>query len=361
MYDIAIVGLGPAGATLARLIDPTRRVIAIDKKALDADEGFRKPCGGLLADDAQISLSRFCLTLPKDILVDPQIFAVRTIDTAQNLTRHYPRFYMNMDRGKFDRWLMQLIPDRVTIADRAVVSAIERRNGAFAITYKRHGESVTVEAKTIVGADGAHSTVRRKLFPDFRLKTLLSIQEHYADQNARPLYSCFFDASLTDSYAWGISKDGVFVFGGAFPHKDARKRFEALRDKLTAYGYQFGDPIRTEACLVVAHDGRCCLGRHNAVLIGEAAGLISPSSLEGISYAFDSAQILAEILNTGVADPAAHYKRRMWKLRAKLLTKVAKSFFLTRPFTRRVLMQSGLQSIDILGDIHPPNPRPKGH
>lgn len=46
-YDIAVIGLGPAGATLARLLSPRFRVLALDRKG--GEEGFRKPCGGLLA------------------------------------------------------------------------------------------------------------------------------------------------------------------------------------------------------------------------------------------------------------------------------------------------------------------------
>ena len=68
MYDIAIIGLGPAGAMLARLLDSSFSVVVIDKKATDGT-GFHKPCGGLLAQDAQKALSRFDLTLPKDVLV----------------------------------------------------------------------------------------------------------------------------------------------------------------------------------------------------------------------------------------------------------------------------------------------------
>jgi len=71
MYDIAIIGLGPAGATFARLLDPKFRIIAIDKKREATETSFRKPCGGLLAPDAQKALSKFNLTLPKDVLVDP--------------------------------------------------------------------------------------------------------------------------------------------------------------------------------------------------------------------------------------------------------------------------------------------------
>ena len=40
-YDVAIVGLGPAGSTLARLLDKHFKVVAIDKKRI-ADGGFKK-------------------------------------------------------------------------------------------------------------------------------------------------------------------------------------------------------------------------------------------------------------------------------------------------------------------------------
>ncbi|HPV99705.1 MAG TPA: colicin M resistance protein CbrA, partial [Oscillospiraceae bacterium] len=117
IYDFAIIGLGPAGATAARLLDPKFRVAAIDKKSRAGREGFQKPCGGLLAPDAQKALSKFGLTLPKEILVDPQIFAVKTTDTKQKLLQYYQRFYINMDRHQFDLWLISLIPDSVDLFD----------------------------------------------------------------------------------------------------------------------------------------------------------------------------------------------------------------------------------------------------
>ena len=89
-YDIAIIGLGPAGSTLARLLSPKFRVAALDKKIFGAESsGFRKPCGGLISGDAQKALASFDMTLPKDVLVDPQIFAVKTIDLKNKLTSHY--------------------------------------------------------------------------------------------------------------------------------------------------------------------------------------------------------------------------------------------------------------------------------
>ncbi len=63
-FDVAIIGLGPAGSALARKLAGKMQVIALDKKHQYGTEGFSKPCGGLLAPDAQRSFIRDGLTLP---------------------------------------------------------------------------------------------------------------------------------------------------------------------------------------------------------------------------------------------------------------------------------------------------------
>ena len=97
-FDVAIIGLGPAGAALARQLSGKMRVIALDKKRQCGNEGFTKPCGGLLAPDAQRSFIRDGITLPVDVIANPQIFSVKTIDVAASLTRNYQRSYININR-----------------------------------------------------------------------------------------------------------------------------------------------------------------------------------------------------------------------------------------------------------------------
>ena len=80
-YDIIIVGAGPAGATIARLLPSSYHILLIDRLNKAAcDQG--KCCGGLLSPDAQAVLASQGLTLPKSVLCNPQIFAVDTWDMA---------------------------------------------------------------------------------------------------------------------------------------------------------------------------------------------------------------------------------------------------------------------------------------
>ena len=228
MYDIAIVGLGPAGATLARLLDKKYKVITMDRK----NSKTGKCCGGLLSPDAQKILAQFDICLPKNVLADPQIFSVKTIDLDNKIEQFYQRFYMNMNRAKFDDFLISLIPKNVEICNDSICLNIEREENIYGLEIKTKETKRIIKSRIVIGADGANSIVRNTFYRNKKINKYTAIQEWYEDDKNSPFYSCIFDKKVTNSYCWTISKDNYLIIGGAFPSTDCNARFELLRDKI---------------------------------------------------------------------------------------------------------------------------------
>ena len=340
-YDVAVIGGGPAGATFARELartQPDKRIVLID----DTPSTGSKVCGGLLAPDAQKVLAQFDLDLPKSILADPQIFDVKTIDLASGLTRNYQRHYLNMNRAAFDEWLISLIPDTVTVIRGRCTEIAED----FTLTVIENGEKHSLSADRIVGADGGASVVRRRFFKTCK-KQYISIQEHFKDESGdMPSYSCIYDPETSDSCSWTIRKDGYVIFGGAFDIKGGREAYFRQKARVEDHlGRSFGEATKIEACLLTSPRvaGDFLLGDDRVFLIGEAAGLISSSSFEGISSAFLSGKYLSDAF--AEKNILAGYRKKTLKLRFKLLLKIPKMKILCSPFLRKIIMKSGICSI----------------
>jgi flavin-dependent dehydrogenase len=349
-YDIAVVGGGPAGATFARELarmQPELKIAVIDEKPKTGS----KVCGGLLAPDAQKVLAQFDLSLPKSILADPQIFDVETVDLCTGLSRNYQRHYLNMDRSKFDQWLLTLIPDHVDVINGRCIS-IEA--GFQLHLHTEHGDD-TVECDYLVGADGGSSIVRRTFFTPPK-KQYVAIQEHFPDNGSDiPPYSCIFDPETSDSCSWTIRKDGYFIFGGAFQQNGCREAYQMQRQRLEAYlGVPFGQPIKREACLLtsIRSPRDFILGKDRVFLLGEAAGFVSPSSFEGISYALASAEgLAAALLRGGSKSKILHtYRKKTAALRAKVKLRCLKRPFMYNRFLRMLILKSGIGSLNLKGE-----------
>lgn len=342
-YDVIIVGAGPAGATVARLSGKRFRILLIDGSPLRfGDKG--KPCGGLLAPDAQKVLRKSGLFVPEEVLAEPQIDFVKTIDCKSKTIRNYKRTYINVSREKFDRWLLSLCDGTATVVCGICVN-IGRQGDGFSVEYRdESGKIITATCRYLVGADGAASVVRRFAFPGAKPRMYTSVQQWFHSGNDAPLYSCIFDESITDCCSWSISKGGYTVFGGAYPTDAPRERFEKQKKALRNFGYTLEAPVRTECCLVLRprSEKDFFLGGDGVFLVGEAAGFVSPSSLEGISYAIKSGEALADAL--GRKSPHKAYRFLTAKIRARLVLKTLKCPFMYYPPLRRFVMKSGIMS-----------------
>lgn len=352
MYDIGIVGAGPAGATLARLLADRFRVLLLDS-------GRQKCCGAILAPEAQKMLARFGLALPKSVIVDPQPFAVAIFDGDNGLTRKYSRQYVNIDRLAFDQWVLSLVPPSVDVRSKAIYRRAETNttpDDGWTVHFTENGVEKTESVRRLVGADGANSFVRREFFSQ-RLfpKHYLALQDWFepdavrieSKTDFRQSYVGIFDREFTDFYCWTIPKNDRLIVGGAFPSgPEIRARFDRFKKKLERYGLFLGTETHREADPILrpVSTASICHGNDRVLLVGEAAGLISPSSAEGISPALASAAALAAAFDG--SDVARRYRRNLGNLIWNIFRKNVKSPAMFSPRLRYWVMKSGLLSLE---------------
>jgi flavin-dependent dehydrogenase len=356
IYDVVIIGGGPSGSTLARMLDKNYKVLLIDKRNLNDNENFKgsKCCGGLLAPDAQKVLAQFGLGLPKDIIVGPQMFSVRSIDFDNHIQKYYQRHYINVDRERFDRWLLSLIPKNVEVKTSCVFKGYRETEDGIEVEVFSQGAIEKISTRLLVGADGASSKVRRMAFEGGKRPDLyVSIQKWYKTSKELPHFISIFDEEVTDFYSWVIQKEDCAIVGAAIVDYDnANKKFELLVDKLRQNGYEFGQCIKREGSWIMRPKKlkQINLFKGNVALIGEAGGFISPSSAEGISYGLKSGAILADCINHSMKNYGLRYKRKTTKLRMNIFVKNLKAILMYNTFTRKLIMKTGVLSMEVHKD-----------
>ena len=223
MYDIVIIGAGPSGATIARLLERKYKILIVDKRNLSDASGFirEKCCGGLLAPAAQKALAKQGLGIPKSILTGPQTFSVKSVDFDNDIVKYYQRHYINISREKLDRWLVSLIPDSIDKMFNSIYKSYREENNVYKVEIDNNGELVEIATKILIGAGGSVSRIRGQVFGnELQPEKYISIQEHFKVEEALPYYVSVFDSEVTDFYSWIIPKGKDLILGAAIKSGD---------------------------------------------------------------------------------------------------------------------------------------------
>jgi len=351
MYDVVIIGGGPAGANLARMLDKKFKILLVDKRALDKESSTNRKvcCGGLLAPDAQKMFARFGLGIPTDVLAGPQLFSVRTIDFDNDIEMNYQRNYININREKFDRWFVSQVPISVEKKYNTLYRNYNESDNFLEVNLTENEKDIIVQTKILVGADGAISRVRDQGFSNsIKPAKYVSIQKEYATVDDMPYYTSIFDKEITDYYSWIIQKDNTVFIGSAIPENyDANEKFDLLIKKISDYGFKLGKlKTKTGTLIMRPRNSRQLNACKNKVsLVGEAAGFISPSSAEGISYALNSSEILANCINAHGENFPHSYTKKITGIKRNIFVKNLKIIVMYNKFLRLLVMKSGFLSL----------------
>ena len=291
-YDVVVVGAGPSGATAAEdLARSGHKVAFIDR------EGRIKPCGGaipprLIAD----------FFIPDDQIVAKVNTARMISPTGRQVDIPIENGYVGMvDREHFDAFLRQRAQDAGAHRYAGTFTKITRDADGTHVVYrdKISGNDMRLTTKLVIGADGARSNVARAEIKDGdKIPYVIAYHEIIEAPAANATYDplrcdVVYDGRISpDFYGWVFPHGAQASVGMGSMLKSVDVK-QATADLRAASGLTDCKTIRREGAPIPLKPLDCWDNGRDVVLAGDAAGVVAPSSGEGIYYAMVGGRVAA--------------------------------------------------------------------
>lgn len=335
LWDVAVVGAGPAGSSAALgalRARPGARVLLLDRACFPRD----KACGDGVAPHA--------LALLADVgvagLLDDRlpVSRLRLSRDGTSVARDMRGAAWVVPREVFDARLVQSAVDAGAVFRQHRVRAVED-------TGQEEVIDGAVRARVVVGADGAHSGVRPSRRPTGTTTALALRGYAPVPAGRRGEQVIAFGTRRQPSYAWSFDRgDGLANVGygevlspgrGTPTRQGLLDRLEELLPGATEGGTSWrGHHLPLSGARWTHPPGR-------VLLAGDAAGLVNPLTGEGIYYAIATGLLAGRIAVSQHGDPGASYAREVRRLLGRHLKHTALAARLARG---PVVLTSGMQA-----------------
>ncbi|MDZ7904669.1 MAG: geranylgeranyl diphosphate reductase [Cypionkella sp.] len=299
-FDVVVIGGGPSGATAAHdLASAGVRVAFLDRA------GRIKPCGGAipprLIADFSIPDSQIVARIQTARMISP---TQRSVDIPiEN------GFVGMVDREHFDEFLRLRAVGRGATRLTGTYVRIERDGSGTHVIYrdKASSDEMRLTTKLVIGADGARSNVAKTEVPGGdKIPYVIA----YHEIIKAPAKSAAYDPMRCDViYDGKISPD---FYGWIFPHGDQASvgmgtgidgidLKQATADLRASAGLAGCDTLRREGAPIPLRPMDRWDNGQDVVLAGDAAGVVAPSSGEGIYYAMVGGRVAATAAQAALA------------------------------------------------------------
>jgi geranylgeranyl reductase family protein len=305
--DVAIVGAGPAGCWAAYGLARRGARVAL----IDGSHPREKPCGGGVTGRALALVSG---AIDERRLPLCAIRTARFVDSSRNTSTVVPLpsgALVVAGRTEFDGALLETAGRAGATIVRSRAQDVTRDAGGFVI--RTAAEQIC--ARTIIGADGANSLVRRRLATPFA-RAEFSIATGYFVHGVTSQEILLELVDDPPGYIWSFPRP-THLAVGICAQADTRTSAAVLRARAASWIRKmhlpgeatlepYSWPIPSLTAGGFENLSPCGPGWF---LVGDAAGLVDPVTREGIYFALRSGEWAAEAATSGRG--SARYRERI--------------------------------------------------
>lgn len=317
-YDLAIAGAGFAGLVAARrAAERGLRVVVLERKA---EPGRPVHTTGILVKEAFDLLTTQVGAIPPELWrAVPGIRLYAPSLKRTDLFSPGYQFYAT-DTPALLRWLA----GEARRAGAELRYAAPIQTGAQEGGTVRLGAGATIETAWLLGADGARSAVAELFGLGRNRRFLVGLEAEFAGVlgvDTRLLHT-FLDRALAPGYiGWVVPGCGVTQVGIAAKRAD-RPEFEAFLARMKAlFNFRNAELVARRSGAIPVGGVVRPAGAGRVILVGDAAGMVSPLTAGGIFTALDfgarAADAIADHLAGRSPDPALALPRQYPKFRTK--------------------------------------------
>ncbi|MBT2508457.1 geranylgeranyl reductase family protein [Streptomyces sp. ISL-98] len=295
VWDVVVVGAGPAGASAAYAAAVAgRRVLLLEK----AEIPRYKTCGGGI-----IGPSRDALPPGFELPLMDRVYAVTfSLGGKLSRTRRSKQMLFGLiNRPEFDAGLVEA----------AQKAGAEVRTGVTVARVEQHGSAVpdrrtvavvlsggeTVLAHAVVGADGSASRIGAHVGVkldqvDLGLEAEIPVPATVAEDWAGRVLIDW--GPIPGSYGWVFPKGETLTVGVISARGDGAATKRYLEEFIARLGLAGFEPAVSSGHLTRCRSDDSPLSRGRVLVCGDAAGLLEPWTREGISFALRSGRLAGE-------------------------------------------------------------------
>jgi geranylgeranyl reductase family protein len=289
IYDVVIVGGGPAGSSAARKCSQLGMTVLLIDMAVFPRE---KLCGGAVSEQAIFYLD---FDLPQEI-IEREIYGARIHfkDLTAKVRKPY-RIAVLVSRSVFDHYLLNKAKEAGShIIEGLPAKGLDISEDHVAVLTGK-GQ---YKSQIVIGCDGFYSTVAKYVRRPHQKKEYgicmeasIPTSETDIENHNHDAVDIYFNVA-DKGYGWVFPHRGYYSTGiGGIANRIGNPK-PIMEDFLLCTG--FSNNIKAKGFPIPAGGIKRKLISDRLVLAGDAAGFVDSFSGEGIAYAIRSGQIAAE-------------------------------------------------------------------